>query len=386
MYNRTLVFASACAGILLFGASIVSLGTVNAYLTAKFSLESMAVGSLAALLPFGILAGSLFFGPIVDRYGYRLPLMIAALMILGGFETIAFTDSFAAIQFAFFLIGFGGGVMNGGTSALVADISSEGKGASLSLLGVFFGIGALGMPALTGILLQSASYETIVASLGLGAFIPAGLFAAIRFPPPKQAQGFPLKKGLSMLKHPALLLLSFALFFESGLEGMANNWGTMYLQEQIRMSVSDSLFGLTVLGAALTFARVLMGWLLKRFRPSSILLSCIALAFAGGLALRLASSPWMAVMGMALMGFGFAPVFPVVLGFIADLFAELSGTAFGIALVIALAGNTFLNYLVGALSGSGGIAVYPLIHLTATIALTILVLLARRNLPSHTNA
>lgn len=386
MYNRTHVFASACAGILLFGASIVSLGTVNAYLTTKFSLESMAVGSLAALLPFGILAGSLIFGPIVDRYGFRLPLIIATLMILGGFEAIAFTDSFAAIQFAFFLIGLGGGVINGGTSALVADISSEGKGASLSLLGVFFGVGALGMPALTGILLHSASYETIVACLGLGALIPAGLFSSIPFPPPKQAQGFPLKRGLSMLRHPALLLLSFALFFQSGLEGMANNWGTMYLQQHLRMSVGDSLLGLTVLGAALTFGRILMGWLLKRFRPSSILLSCIALAFSGGLALKLATTPWMAVMGMALMGFGFAPVFPVVLGFIADLFAELSGTAFGIALVIALAGNTFLNYLVGALSDWVGITVYPLIHVAATIALTVLVLFARRKLPSHANA
>ena len=386
MYNRSLVFASACAGILVFGASIVSLGTVNAYLAAKFTLDSMAVGSLAALLPFGILAGSVLFGPIVDRFSYRLPLLLAALLIFAGFETIAFTNSFAAIQIAFFFIGVGGGVINGGTSALVADISSEGKGASLSLLGVFFGVGALGMPALTGVLLQSASYETIIASLGVGAFIPVGMFAAIRFPPPKQAQGFPLKKGLSMLKHPALLLLSFALFFESGLEGMANNWGTMYLQQQVKMSVSDSLIGLTLLGAALTLARVAMGWLLKRFRPSSILLSCIAVAFVGGLLLRFATAPWVAVIGMAFLGFGFAPVFPVVLGFIADLFAELSGTAFGIALVIALAGNTFLNYLVGALSNWEGIAVYPLVHLAATIALTTLVLVARRKLPSSVNA
>ena len=51
-----------------------------------------------------------------------------------------------------FFIGFGGGIINGGTNALVADISAENKGANLSLLGVFFGIGALGMPLLLGVL------------------------------------------------------------------------------------------------------------------------------------------------------------------------------------------------------------------------------------------
>jgi FHS family glucose/mannose:H+ symporter-like MFS transporter len=386
MYYRNPVFASACAGMLLFGVSIVSLGTVNTFLAARFSLDQIALGSLAALLPFGILAGSLIFGPVVDRYGYRVPLIVSSLLILAGFETIAFTGSFPAIQFAFFLIGLGGGVINGGTNALVADITIEGKGASLSLLGVFFGIGALGMPALTGLLLTFASSETIVALIGFGVLIPVCMFALVAFPSPKQAQGFPLKKGLSMLKHPALLLLSFALFFQSGMEGMANNWGTMYLQRAMNMTIEASLFGLTLLAASLTIARVLLGFLLKKFRPATIMLACIALTFGGGLALAFARAPWMALIGMALMGLGFAPVFPVILGFVAELFADLSGTAFGIALVIALTGNTLLNYLVGALTGRGGIGIYPWVHMTAAVALTILVLSARRNLPSSTNA
>jgi hypothetical protein len=37
------------------------------------------------------------------------------------------------------VLGFGGGIINGSTNAVVADISSEDKGANLSLLGVFFG-------------------------------------------------------------------------------------------------------------------------------------------------------------------------------------------------------------------------------------------------------
>jgi FHS family glucose/mannose:H+ symporter-like MFS transporter len=386
MYNRPLVFSSACIGMLLFGVSIVSLGTVNAFLAAKFSLTQMAVGSLAALLPFGILTGSVVFGPVVDRYGYRFPLIFSSLFIFAGFEMIAFTLSFAVIQSAFFLVGLGGGVLNGGTNALVADITTEGKGASLSLLGVFFGIGALGMPALTGLLLSMASYETIIASVGIGVVIPVAVFAVITLPAPKQARGFALKNRISLLKHPALLLLSFALFFQSGLEGMANNWGTMYLQYELNMPVEHSLFGLTLLAASLTLARLFLGFLLRRYRPGTITITCIGLTFTGGLVLGLASATWQAMLGFALIGVGFAPVFPVVLGFIGDLFADLSGTAFGVALVIALSGSTILNYSVGALAQSAGIGIYPWIHLGATVALALLFFSAKRRLSKTRNS
>jgi FHS family glucose/mannose:H+ symporter-like MFS transporter len=386
MYNRPLVFSSACIGMLLFGVSIVSLGTVNAFLAAKFSLTQMAVGSLAALLPFGILTGSVVFGPVVDRYGYRFPLIFSSLFIFAGFEMIAFTLSFAVIQSAFFLVGLGGGVLNGGTNALVADITTEGKGASLSLLGVFFGVGALGMPALTGLLLSMASYETIIACVGLGVLIPVSVFAFITLPAPKQARGFALKNRISLLKHPALLLLSFALFFQSGLEGMANNWGTMYLQYELNMPVEHSLFGLTLLAASLTLARLFLGFLLRRYRPGTITITCIGLTFTGGLVLGLASATWQAMLGFALIGVGFAPVFPVVLGFIGDLFADLSGTAFGVALVIALSGSTILNYSVGALAQSAGIGIYPWIHLGATVALALLFFSAKRRLSKTRNS
>jgi hypothetical protein len=72
--------------------------------------------------------------------------------MFAGFPGTAFTQSQGLLRFCAFLIGFGGGAVNGATNALVADISDKYKGANLSLLGVFFGIGALGMPLVLGIL------------------------------------------------------------------------------------------------------------------------------------------------------------------------------------------------------------------------------------------
>src|SRR5437773_1148384 len=193
MYNRNLVFAAACAGMLLFGIVFLSLGSVVNLLQAKFNLDNNGIGTLTALLPFGILGGSLIFGPVVDRYGYKSLLIICALLVMAGLEGIAYAKSIGCVQACIFLIGFGGGILNGGTNALVADISAGERGAKLSVLGVFFGLGALGMPGILGALSKHCSQEGIVAGVGLFVLAPVLYFVLIRFPAPKQPQGLGLK-------------------------------------------------------------------------------------------------------------------------------------------------------------------------------------------------
>ena len=86
MYRKNLVFAAACAGMLLFGIVFLSLGSVNNMLAERFHLDDNAIGTLTALLPFGILAGSLVFGPVGDRFGYKWLLFAAALIVGAGLE------------------------------------------------------------------------------------------------------------------------------------------------------------------------------------------------------------------------------------------------------------------------------------------------------------
>ncbi|HEY5391508.1 MAG TPA: MFS transporter, partial [Hanamia sp.] len=146
MYKKRLVFWAACIGILFFGMAITTLGSVVPQLRIKFHLDDISAGTLFSILPFGILMSSLFFGPFCDRYGYRVLLALTCFSMFIGFEGIAYAPSLFILKICVFLFGLGGGAINGATSALVSDISEKEKGANLSLLGVFFAIGALGMP------------------------------------------------------------------------------------------------------------------------------------------------------------------------------------------------------------------------------------------------
>src|SRR5690242_4404764 len=98
MYSKTTVFISACLGMLLFGVSLITLGSIATDLQAKFSLDPIATGTLFSILPFGILAGSLVFGPVCDRYGYKLLLICACVGMFAGFQGIAFAASLALLK------------------------------------------------------------------------------------------------------------------------------------------------------------------------------------------------------------------------------------------------------------------------------------------------
>jgi MFS transporter, FHS family, glucose/mannose:H+ symporter len=366
-------FWAACLSMLVFGIVMISLGSINMLLSAKLSLDNLAVGALAALLPLGILLGSVVFGPIVDRYGYRLFLTLSLVLVALALELIAFSESENLVRIAFLLIGFGGGMMNGGANALVSDISEVQKGANLNLLGVFYGLGALGFPVVTGALSGFISYNAILHGIVVLVVIIALFIFSSSLPKAKHAQGLPIKEALSLLKSPLIWLFGLILFFESGMEGMANNWSARYFNEINGLAQQDALFTLSVLIVGLTVTRFLMGTILKNLSLAMTLTGALAFILSGSVLLLLGRHISLSIMAMALLGIGFAPVFPMILGLTGEKFAKFSGTAFSIVLVIALMGNTILNYLVGLLSIPFTIAAYPVILIISVGMMALLI-------------
>jgi fucose permease len=347
-------------------------------LQAKFNLDNNAIGTLATLPPLGMLFGSLIFGPVADRYGYKAILIICALLVMAGLEALAFAQSLPMVYGGFLLIGFGGGVLNGGTNALVADISEGQRGANLSLLGIFFGLGALAMPGVLAVLSKHFQTETIIAAVGFSVLLPVVYFVCIRFPAPKQAQGLSLKMIFSILRQPLLWLLGIVLFFQSGLEGTTNDWTPRYLVQGLRVGDRSALLALTLHIAALTATRVALGGALRRIPSEWVLAGSIACAMAGAAILSIASVYSIALCGIVFLGIGYAACFPVVLGYIGDRFAGTSGTAFSVAFIFALIGNMTVNKAMGRIAHDFGIGQFSTVLLAAIVAITVCLWFAQR--------
>jgi MFS family permease len=377
MYRKNLVFAAACLGMLLFGIVFLSLGSANNMLAERFKLDDDAIGTLTAILPLGILVGSLIFGPVVDRFGYRWMLVGASLIVGATLEGMAFSENKSLVQLLVFAIGFGGGILNGATNALAADVSEGERGAKLSLLGVFFGIGALAMPFTIATLSDRFSMSTIVAAIGTLVLGPIVYCLAIQFPPPKQqSERLTVAGGLALLREPFLLAVCLALAIQSGLEGMSNDWLTRYFANVplagLKHPEVPAQVALVALTGTITVVRAMLAGLLKRISSRTVLLTSVGTTACGALVLMATTNYQASLAGVVLIGAGLAAVFPVVLSYVADRYPQHSGTAFSTIFVLALIGNTTINKSFGYIAHAYNISQFPKMLICLLIGSAIL--------------
>lgn len=370
--ETTMCFAAACMGMAFFGITMVALGSLLPALSAKLALAEGQKALLATSLTGGIFLGSIIFGPVCDRYGHKGIFLTACILVLAGLCGIALSTQFGLLVPSYLCIGTGGGILNGQTNTLASDLydDEQSRGSKLSLLGAFYGVGGIVITALIW-LVGNQAFESIV--LGIAAVLLLGIIvsAAIHFPAPKQPQSFPLGQAVKLLAQPALLIMSLVLLLESSVESITNNLSTTYFA-----NLEGAVLLLTFNMVGLTVARFIMTWLSTRISQQKMLYGFLTVLLVGFILLSQARGIELALTAMTLIGVGTAATYPVVLGLLGGKFRELSGTAFGIAITIALAGSTVLNALVGGLL----LHIYPYVMMCCVVVMIVLFTLGARSL------
>ena len=215
MKNRKIAFISVFTGIFLFGVSMVIIGSTLSVLRERFGMSDIEAGGLFSILPFGLLVGSVTFGPVADKYGYRWVLTVAGLFLSLGFFGIAHAGSLFVLRSCIFLFGIGGGVINGASSALVSDLSvKEHKITNLIWLGAFFGVGAFVTPIILSVI-EKSYYTLVIDVAGVLSLLIAILFAVIAYPVTVQKDKISFKLIPVFVKNRLFMALSFYLFFQS---------------------------------------------------------------------------------------------------------------------------------------------------------------------------
>jgi MFS transporter, FHS family, glucose/mannose:H+ symporter len=262
------------------------------------------------------------------------------------------------LKISVFIFGLGGGIINGATNAVVADISPEHKGANLSLLGVFFGLGALGMPLVLGMLSKNVSSFSVIAIVGWLTLVVAIFYFFISFPPAKQNTASGSADWRSLLKL-LLLFIAFFLFFQSSFEAIINNWTTTYLTTKGVMKEDKALYALSLHIVGMVVMRLLTGSVFRKVSEVKIMWACLVMLAIGVALMQVGNNQTIIISGLIFSGAGLAGGFPLMLGITGKYFAHLSGTAFSFIFTVALIGNMLINYLMGIIVDR-----YGVLHLT----------------------
>ncbi len=369
---------SACSGMFVFGIVMAVLGAILPSLFRRVGFDKGEAGNLFLFMNFAMLVMSVVFGPVVDRFGYKIFLLLSSLLVAGAFLVLVAAETYGWVVAAAVLLGFGGGGLNGGTNALTSDIHPDRRSSALNLLGIFFGFGALTIPFIIGSLLNFLGLRNILAVALLLSLVPFTLFALLAFPRPKQVQGFPLREARRIVRQPLLWLCAFVLFFQSGNEFTIGGWISTYLQEGFAFPASGAALLLAGYWAAIMSGRLLSARILRVLSNEKLILGSGVVAFGAAILIVAAPSGLTAAAGTIAVGFGFAAVFPTTLAIVGGHFPGLSGTAFSVVFVIALGGGMTAPWLAGRIARASSLREGLVVVVFNAAAVTILQLFVLR--------
>ena len=370
-YSTPLVFMAACAGMSFFGITMLSLGPILGPLNALVE----GANALASTMSIGIIIGTILFGPVVDKFGYKWLLILASACALGGVQGLASFNEIRMLHCSIFLLGLGGGILNGLTNALVSDIYDDDKrGGRLGLLGAFYCIGAL-LWTLMNYFIPDFRIPLNAVSIIMAILIASFIFIA--FPKAKPQENVSLKKSLGLLKYPALILFAVVLFFQCAFEGTSGNFTVQYLSNVGGMDNATATLAMTWFTIGMLCGRLPLGNIMNKLKELGTLYLYLGVALAGVILFFIEASGTAAVYtAMVLIGFGAGATFPVVLNFIGSAFRELSGTAFSIALFIGLCGQSLGNKFMGMQFDGASYTSLPVTLIICVVVMVILVPLA----------
>ena len=370
-YSTSNVFIAACAGMAFFGVTMLSLAPILGPLNESVQ----GVNALPSTMSIGIIIGTILFGPVVDKFGYKWLLIIASILALAGIQGLARFQEIELLHASIAMLGLGGGILNGLTNALVSDIYDDDKrGGRLGILGACYCIGALLWTLLNYFI---PDYRLPLNTMSVIMLLCILYFCFIAFPQAKEQESVSIQKSLGLLKYPALLMFAVVLFFQSGFEGVSGSFTVSYLDKACQIDNATATLSMTWFTIGMLAGRLPLGFITKHLKDLGTLYLYLFTALTGVVIFYLGGNEVnMVYAAMTLIGFGVGATFPVVLNYIGSTFRSQSGTAFSIALFIALCGQSIMNRLTGWVFDDGKYHWFLFILAIALVAIMLLVPLA----------
>jgi fucose permease len=368
-----MLFAAASTGIFVFGIVMAVLGTLFGLpeMRDRLHISLAQQGNMFLLLFLGIFAATLAAGPAIDAIGNKAILIVSSLLVATGMAGFAFAQSFGSGALPAILLGCGGGGLNTSTNALVSDLFGEKRGSMLNLLGIFYGIGALCIPLFAAAITGHFAIAPQLLFCGGLAAICGLLFALMRFPAAAAAQSFSWNDAFAVARYPGVLVLGFLLFCQSGDEASIAGWTSTYVGEAGVRAQTATLI-LACYWAALMIGRLFVARLLRTVSKEQMVLASGIGALVGAAILLTSNSLQMLIVGVLVIGFSYAGIFPTALAIAGDAYQKMAGTVFGLVIAIALVGGMWFPWAVGQISQKWGVRYGMVVPLLGAVGICLL--------------
>jgi fucose permease len=379
--SRRFMTLACFASFIVLGVASGILGPTLSALAGSVALPLASAGAFRAIRQAGSFASFMVSGPLLDRRDARWVLVPGTIMMALGLIGVAYSGNLAIAIIASLLIGFGGGFFDVASNYVIGVLYTAGAAALLSALHTFYGLGGSAGPLVAG-WAQSELGDwrlayglTAVVSLVIGA---AFLGLRLRKQPsnagnatsPAQETAAKPSGGIRWL---ALLPMVVLIFAYNGAGSAMDTWIFTHARLVALSDVAEASRIASLYWIALTAGRTICVFALRRFGNMFIMRVGVGLSVIGsGLIVLAGSQSLLIAIGVAMVGLGFAPVYPVVIAMGGQQQPEARGMITGILSGVASLGGIIVPIVQGWIGGgqTGGVIVTLVASLVMVIALT----------------
>jgi fucose permease len=356
--TRVLSIGIAYAGFVVLGLPSGLLGVAWPSIRETFGIPLDAVGALMLATTAGYLLSSFSSGPVVSRVGMGRLLLASGAIAGVGLLGYAVAPGWWAMVLFGLLAGTGGGAIDAGLNTYFATNHSA---SLMNWLHACFGLGAtLGPAVMTAVLNAGQSwrwgYAVAGALQGLFAICVGLTLRQWRLAGPQSPGAQPgpparSARGGDTLRLP-LVWFNLALFFMyTGTEGTAGQWPYSLLTEVRSVAPSTAGLWVSVYWGSLTVGRIVFGIVADRLGVVSSVRMCTLGVALGSAFIWWNATDALSFLGLALVGFALAPVFPLLVSVTPQrVGAEHAANAIGFQVAAAGLGISLLPGLAGFLA------------------------------------
>ena len=341
-------------GILVWGTIAPLLGSILPTLRERAGLSLTGSSGMFVALSSGMVVASLAAGVLLDSLGKKVVLCAAVALIAAALVFLEFARSYPALVALAFVVGAGGSALVTGAHGLLADLNPGHRAAALNLLDVFFGVGAFVTSFAIVPLQRRGGLAAVLFVLAAMAGAVLIYFATVVFPPPRHARDFSIVEARRILVSPAFLVPALIVFLYVGTEQSIFDWQVTFLLGRFSMDRVTAARVLSWFPVAIMIGRLVNNRLLMRVSPLPVLLGSTIGAAAGLAAILVIDNTIAASAMLFVVGLFMASIFPTTLGILSGRFADLSGTALGLAITFGWFGSFIVSPAFGFVAHAAG--------------------------------
>jgi len=370
--------------LIIIYLSFISLGLPDGLLGAAWPTMGPELGvpvSYAGILSMIISVGTIISSLMSDMLTYKLGTgkVTAISVFLTAFALFGFSFSHSFWMLCLFAIpyGFGAGSVDASLNNYVAlHYTSR----HMSWLHCMWGVGAAVGPYVMGFVLSggrhwSGGYQIVgVIQIVLTAilFISLPLWKNRKDSLDEQVSSEPLPLT-QVVKIPGAKEIMIAFFCYCALEQTAGLWASSYLHLYKGVSTENAAFFASMFYIGITVGRALNGFLTMKFSDTQLIRMGFVVIFIGIAAMLLPMGEAMSLVGLVLIGLGFAPVYPCIIHSTPEHFgANNSQALIGVQMASAYVGILVMPPVFGLIANHITVALLPVYLLGILLLMAVM--------------